>query len=253
MLVGHYGICHILRLVSHVSKSFVLISLDQVCASSASNGPSQNGDRGKRGREKKYITGEIKERDVLCCQGEEVNIKIFDEAWYYRIVERNRSSFDNATLAERKTIALKVANDEIVSEGGRFLKKDKNVNQWYLASDHAVIAKLSEDLQTKTYIKDEINSSDVLCGQGGKSNNHEGNIQYRRILDEHRPFYESASRKEKTATAQKVVKEIVSSGGHFLKKDQRVNRWYYADDILVWDKVTQALRDKSSKKKMKVE
>ena len=194
--------------------------------------------------EKNNHTNEINPFDVLCGQWGESNSSD-GNVTYFGIVERNLSRYADASSVERKAIALKVV-EEVINKGGRFLKKDRKSNRCYLADNRAVLRKVSEDLEPKIYIMDGINAHDVLCGQGGKSNNHEGNVEYLSCVGRNRPYYATASPKEKTVIAQEVMKEIASIGGRFLKKDKKVNRWYLAGDRAVWDKVLQALRDTST-------
>ena len=136
---------------------------------------------------------------------------------------------------------------------GRFLKKDKKANRCYLACDRAVLGKVSEDLQPKIYITDEINPHDVLFGQGGQSNNHEGNVRYLKVVAQNRPIYDGASPTEKAATVQNVVVKIASKGGRFLKKDKISNQWCLATNRAVREKVAQALRDKNTTKKARTD
>ena len=96
----------------------------------------------------------------------------------------------------------------------------------------------------KHYITNAINIHDVLFGQGGHSNNNEGNARYRAIVDRIRPIYATASLAEKTTIAQNVVKEVASNGGRFLMKDKNSDQWYLADDRAARKKVSQALREK---------
>lgn len=94
------------------------------------------------------------------------------------------------------------------------------------------------------YITDQINAHDVLFGQGGQSNNNEGNARYRAIVERIRPLYATASMVEKTSIAQNVVKEVTSNGGRFLVKEKKSQQWYLADDRAARKKVSQALREK---------
>jgi hypothetical protein len=194
--------------------------------------------------EKNNHTNEINPFDVLCGQWGESNSSD-GNVTYFGIVERNLSRYADASSVERKAIALKVV-EEVINKGGRFLKKDRKSNRCYLADNRAVLRKVSEDLEPKIYIVDGINADDVLCGQGGESNNHEGNVQYLTCVGRNRPDYATASPTKKTAIALEVMKEVVDMGGRFLKKDKKANRWYLASDRAVRNKVTQALRDKST-------
>jgi hypothetical protein len=68
-------------------------------------------------------------------------------------------------------------------------------------------------------IIDTIATFDVLCGRGGETNHHAGNIQYRQLVKLCQPAYIAAKRREKPKIAQAIVKAVRSLGGRFLKKD----------------------------------
>ena len=68
----------------------------------------------------------------------------------------------------------------------------------------------------------EITENDVLCGQGGESNYHKGNVQFRNLIKQHQPLYvQSVSSKEKSAIPRSIIKKIhkVTPLGRFLKKN----------------------------------
>lgn len=72
---------------------------------------------------------------------------------YRAIVERIRPIYAAAPMSEKATIAQGVV-EEIASKGGRFLIKDKNSHQWYLADDRAARIKAAQALREK-YITPE--------------------------------------------------------------------------------------------------
>jgi len=50
--------------------------------------------------------------------------------------------------------------------------------------------------------------NDVLCGRGGESNYHKGNVQFRNLIKQHQPLYvQSVSSKEKSAIFQSIAKK----------------------------------------------
>jgi len=103
----------------------------------------------KRKTEKKkvYITDDINEHDVLFGQGGESNNNKGNER-YRAIVDRTRPMYTDATMTEKTAIAQSVV-DEIASKGGRFLKKDDDTQQWYLAGEIAARKKASQALREK--------------------------------------------------------------------------------------------------------
>ncbi|CAJ1944497.1 unnamed protein product [Cylindrotheca closterium] len=81
---------------------------------------------------------------------------------------------------------------------------------------------------------------DVLLGRQKRCQDHVGNLRYRHLVLSYQNDYEQASKHEKTAIAEKVVKEVQANGGHFLEI-------YYADfievsDIVARKKVAHAFR-----------
>ena len=72
---------------------------------------------------------------------------------YRAIVEQIRPIYATASMAEKTTLAKGVV-EEIAKKGGRFLIKDKNSHQWYLADDRAARIKVSQALREK-YITPE--------------------------------------------------------------------------------------------------
>ena len=77
------------------------------------------------------------------------------------------------------------------------------------------------DILTATIIT-SIRSNDVLSGRGGRINSHPGNIQYRKLVERHKPIYLNPHTKksEKQVLATNIVKEIRSMNppGRFLKE-----------------------------------
>jgi len=99
---------------------------------------------------------------------------------------------------------------------------------------------------------------DVLCGRGGKSNHHPGNVSYRKKVATIKKEYKLCTNKgEKKIIVEAIMNDIESCGGNFLQKDTKkqtqdnkkgnggdnVSSWYVVDHSLVLKKVHQALRD----------
>ena len=66
-----------------------------------------------------------------------------------------------------------------------------------------------------------VNNKDVLSGRGGRVNNHPGNVAFRRIVEDYKHEYlDPRTRKsEKPHVAARLVAQIRSSSGRFLKED----------------------------------
>jgi len=99
---------------------------------------------------------------------------------------------------------------------------------------------------------------DVLCGRGGGTNNHSGNIKFRQMVNEHKLRYLAASKVEKPKVAREVVKLWRSQDppGRFLarKDDSRKgpgsvkaegNIWTDVGDKKAREKASQCLRERT--------
>ena len=62
--------------------------------------------------------------------------------------------------------------------------------------------------------------NDILCGRGGGTNAHSGNIKFRRLVAAHKLRYLAASKSDKPNVARDVVKEWrgMTPPGRFLAK-----------------------------------
>lgn len=90
------------------------------------------------------------------------------------------------------------------------------------------------------------NDLDVLCGSRSTAATHPGNARFRSILEKHFPKYELALTKtEKTKVTREIMKEVVSLGSRFLKRDPIFEKkWYFVDTMKVGqDKISHSLRD----------
>jgi hypothetical protein len=100
--------------------------------------------------------------------------------------------------------------------------------------------------------------NDVLCGRGGGTNNHCGNIKFRALVNEHKLRYLAASKVEKPKVAREVVKQWRSQDppGRFLarKDDSRKgpgsvkaegNIWSDVGDKKAREKASQCLRERT--------
>uniref|UniRef100_A0A7S1GQN1 DUF6824 domain-containing protein n=1 Tax=Cyclophora tenuis TaxID=216820 RepID=A0A7S1GQN1_CYCTE len=99
---------------------------------------------------------------------------------------------------------------------------------------------------------------DVLCGRGGGTNNHSGNVKFRQMINEHKLRYLAASKVEKPKVAREVVKlwRGLDPPGRFLarKDDSRKgpgsvkaegNVWYDVGDKKAREKASQCLRERT--------
>lgn len=97
----------------------------------------------------------------------------------------------------------------------------------------------------------QIHDNDVKCGRGHGSNRHEGNIFYRKVVQERKENYRSQTTNfGKTLIAKDIVYIIHSRKppGRFIEQDGKTDRWTIVPDEEAEKKVKQALREKESSK-----
>ena len=103
-------------------------------------------------------------------------------------------------------------------------------------------------------------TNDILCGRGGGTNAHPGNIKFRKLVAAHKLRYLAASKSDKPGVARDVVKEWRSMNppGRFLAKmdssisqsgglgdDERRVLWYDVGDKKAREKASQCLRERN--------
>lgn len=99
----------------------------------------------------------------------------------------------------------------------------------------------AESLPVKENNAIEINLNDVLCGRGGETNQHPGNVYYRTLVKARQMAYLQARRSDKPRIAASVVKIIREVGGRFLKRHGGC--WVDVGDKKAREKTSQALRE----------
>lgn len=92
---------------------------------------------------------------------------------------------------------------------------------------------------------------DVLLGRGGLTNNHEGNTNFRLMVEAEKHLYRSLGDKKKLKNgfSKMIMARVFSSGGRFLKKDVASGNWVEAEPIAIRRKCSQALRERPLKSK----
>ena len=98
---------------------------------------------------------------------------------------------------------------------------------------------------------EEVTDNDVLCGKGGQSIHHPGNIQFREWAEEMKPEYSQLTKPEKTPYSWNLVHKVWDAGGRFLEKDDESGKYYVIDDKDARLKASQALREEKGRKKKK--
>lgn len=102
--------------------------------------------------------------------------------------------------------------------------------------------------ENKQYIpeNERPTDADVVGGRGGRSNHHAGNRPYWiKILGSRHYYRTCQSDAAKTMIAEGILNYVKKEkGGRFLNLDSKTNRWFVLPDVVVLDKIKQALRDK---------
>jgi hypothetical protein len=89
----------------------------------------------------------------------------------------------------------------------------------------------------------EPTAQDVLCGRGGLTNSHAGNIAFRSIVADHQREYLAARKKDKALIARRIVSIISGNGGRFLRKNSTTGEWEECTVKKAAEKTSQALRE----------
>jgi len=91
----------------------------------------------------------------------------------------------------------------------------------------------------------EPHKNDVLCGRGGGAQNHVGNYQYRRLVNDSKMKYLTASKKLKPIVAREVVANIyrMEPPGRFLELSTTTGSFFDIGEAKSTQKVSQALRE----------
>jgi hypothetical protein len=91
-----------------------------------------------------------------------------------------------------------------------------------------------------------VQPNDVLCGRGGETNHHPGNIRYRSLVKAYQKLYLLAKRRDKPKIAQCIVVSVRGVNGRFLKRTKNVNKgsaWVDVGNVKAREKTSQALRE----------
>lgn len=85
--------------------------------------------------------------------------------------------------------------------------------------------------------------NDVLCGRGGVTNTHEGNVRFRTLVADRQGDYLAAGKKEKGLMARAIVETIQDRGGRFIAKNAMTDVWETVPEKKAIEKASQALRE----------
>lgn len=90
--------------------------------------------------------------------------------------------------------------------------------------------------------------NDVMCGRGGGTNNHVGNIRFRQLINEHKLRYLAAPKIDKPKVAMEVVQmwRRLDPPGRFLAKTAGEKFWNEVGDKKAREKASQCLRERTA-------
>jgi hypothetical protein len=88
----------------------------------------------------------------------------------------------------------------------------------------------------------DVTDHDVICGRGGKVNNHPGNKRFRKLISDNKMKYLEALKQDKPALAVEIVETVKQYGGRFLVKHSP-DGFVESDDLRAREKASQALRE----------
>lgn len=98
----------------------------------------------------------------------------------------------------------------------------------------------------------KISRNDVLCGRGGLTNHHPGNIFFRQLVRQRQEMYLRASKRDKASVAKSIVETIrnLDPPGRFLKKKNEASKgagsvWCEIGNRKAREKTSQALRERA--------
>ena len=113
----------------------------------------------------------------------------------------------------------------------------------YGRTGHRTLIESVKNPEAATIKKDDVTDNDVICGRGGKVNNHPGNKRFREFISQHKLDYLNASKIDKPALADKILEKV--KPGRFLV--QISGGYVECDDCRAREKASQALREGAAK------
>jgi len=151
-----------------------------------------------------------------------------------RVVSMDEPSLTSPSTTKSITAAVPSPNNH--SNGSTF---------GYILADPIKWLQKTQDrppLQPPSDLVLKVQPTDVLCGRGGETNHHLGNVQYRLLVKTFQPLYVSAKRRDKPLIAQCIVYSVRQVGGRFLKRAND-KEWKDVGNTKAREKTSQALRE----------
>jgi hypothetical protein len=159
-------------------------------------------------------------------------------------VEEASGVSNNNTMANTNSIAASAASNTSTSTNNTATGNPSRAFGYILADPIKWLQKTQDrpPLQPPTDTVIKVEPTDVLCGRGGETNHHPGNVQYRLLVKAFQPLYVSAKRRDKPLIAQCIVYSVRQVGGRFLKRAND-KEWKDVGNTKAREKTSQALRE----------
>ncbi|KAL7471288.1 hypothetical protein ACHAXS_011586 [Conticribra weissflogii] len=87
----------------------------------------------------------------------------------------------------------------------------------------------------------KVTCMDVVMGRGSGTQNHCGNVTYRKLVFLNKELYATSSKFDKLKISKAIVRAVREKGGHFLEMKDKL--YFDIGDKRAWDKTSQALRE----------
>lgn len=89
-----------------------------------------------------------------------------------------------------------------------------------------------------------VTCKDVVLGRGSGTQNHCGNVTYRKLVYLNKELYATSSKFDKLKISKAIVAAVREFGGNFVQADESRGGLYFdIGDKRAWDKTSQALRE----------
>ncbi|KAL7485534.1 hypothetical protein ACHAW6_011127 [Cyclotella cf. meneghiniana] len=98
-----------------------------------------------------------------------------------------------------------------------------------------------------------VTCKDVVLGRGNGTQNHCGNVTYRKLVYLNKELYATSSKFEKLKISKALVAAIRKFGGRFLQAEGDKKEHFEIGDKRAWDKTSQALREGQTEVRARLE
>jgi len=144
--------------------------------------------------------------------------------------------------SERSTDDGPTSTDGTSPKAADFSRILADPEGWLLQTEN-LFAKLTP-VDRSSDIDIVVKPNDVLCGRGGETNHHPGNIRYRSLVKAYQKLYLLAKRRDKPKIAQCIVVSVREVNGRFLKRTKNAKAgWVDVGNVKAREKTSQALRE----------